>query len=131
MAEQLSQRDRRRRNWIRQVELGQHLDDRPVEVEQPLVDHLHGERRRPDFRDRPDLEDGVARDLDTGRLVQHPGRGRRQGVRRAVQRGPDAQDAQRSARHAVLVDELSQPVGPVPRIDGRPVRRDHASASRS
>ena len=44
---------------VGEPELGQHLDDRGVEVELALVDQLHDDGRRPHLGDRADLEDRV------------------------------------------------------------------------
>ena len=91
------------------LELGQVLDHRLVEVEQALVDELHDQGRGPHLGDRPDLEQRVGRCLDLSADVEDA-------VRR-VRHLAVGEDRQARAGHAVLVGEQREPLLPVLDVD--------------
>ena len=106
--EEVAHREPRGHVPIGELQLRQHVDDRRVEVEFPLVDELHHERRRPDLRHRADLEDGVLGRLDAGFLVQQPIRR----DARLVHTVAEAKDAEDGTGYAVTFRQDCQPTPP-------------------
>ena len=106
---------------VRQPQLGQHLGDRAVELEQPLVDQHHRDGGGPHLGDRPDLEDGVRGGGRLGADVEHAVRRLEQLVGSAIDTDPE--DAELGAGHAVPLGEPGQPLLPVGRRRGAACRR--------
>ena len=100
---------------VGEPELGKHVDDRRVEIELPLVDELHHDRRSPHLGHRADLEHGVRRHLDAGLLVQHTG-GRLDDV--VLTPRAHAHDPERRARHAVPLGQHFEALLPVGGVEG-------------
>ena len=114
VGEEVTRRDLLRDGRVRHPEVGQHLRDRGVEVERALVDELHDERRRPDLRDRADLEQRIRRHRHV--------RGRAENTGGRLGDRPVVEHTERRARHAV-------PVASAP--SGAPARRRRRTSPRA
>jgi hypothetical protein len=111
VCEQVPDRHRVRDGVVGNPELGEIPAHRRVQFQEPFVDELHCDRRRPHLRDRPDLEQRLGRRVDAGIEVEHAGRDRVDLV--ALQHG------ERRSRHTMLRTEFVEAL-----LEGR--AGDHA-----
>ncbi|GAA3158941.1 hypothetical protein GCM10020001_098740 [Nonomuraea salmonea] len=85
---------------VAQPEPGQVVANRTIEIQCSVIDQLLDQCRRPDLRDRADLEHRIGRGLDLGTQTQHP--------RSLVPNLPIGQYGDLRARYVVLRNKLTQ-----------------------